>query len=128
MISTLRRSCVELAFALLMSACTTAWHPVPREMLASAETHTYRRVLVVTRDGYERQLVDAVLRPDSLIGTRTDSTRARLALSVSEIVRMESNEHDPAPAVHSVVGLLAGAVAVLAEGIGAIFKCTVFKC
>jgi hypothetical protein len=112
-----------------LSACTTAWHPVPPERLASGQTYEYRRVLVVTRDGYERELSDATLRPDSLVGTRADSTRERLAFPVDAIVRLESLDRDARPAITAVVGFLAEGMALLARTTGEIFKCVLLtKC
>ena len=103
-------------------------HPVPATVLESGQTYTFRRVIVVTRDGYERDLVDAELRPDSLVGTLRDSASVRVAMPATEIVRMESEERDPAPVIHAVVGFLGDVAAGLASGIGTILRCSVSRC
>src|SRR6476469_6798034 len=86
-------------FALGSSACTTALQPVPPSVLASGQTYRFHRLLVVTRSGYERTLVDAELRPDSLVGTPVDSANVRFAIPVDDVSRLESDERDAAPAI-----------------------------
>src|SRR6476661_8710340 len=115
---------MAIALALGCSGCTTAMHPVPVSVLESGQTHAFRRVLVVTRDGYERDLVDAELRPDSLVGTLPDSANVRFAMPATEIVRMESEERDPAPVIHAVAGFLGDVAAGLVSGIGTILRCS----
>jgi hypothetical protein len=110
-----------------LSACTTAWHPVPPERIASGQTYEYRRVLVVTRDGYEWELSDAALRPDSLVGTRADAAQERLAVPVDSIVRLESLERYARPAITAVAEFLIVPLALIGRMAGEIFKCMIFK-
>jgi hypothetical protein len=62
---------------LFVVSCTTALHPVPIEVARNGAPQTYKRVLLVTSDGYERRLTDVVVRSDSLFGTLTDSAELR---------------------------------------------------
>ena len=87
---------------LLLVSCSTAWQPVPDETVRLGGAHVYERILLVTHDGHERELTDAVIRPDSLVGMSTDSGQRRLAIPLSDVVRVESREHDATPALSAV--------------------------
>ena len=113
---------------LLVASCTTALHPVPIEVVRNGAPQTYKRVLLVTSDGYERRLIDVVVRSDSLFGTWADSAGVRLAVPVSEIVRLESDEPDIRPAVIGVVGFLAEVGAEIGKVLALIAGCLVLKC
>lgn len=118
-----------LALALLLVAsCTTALHPVPIEVVQSGQQQTYKRVLLVTRDGYERRLTDVVVRSDSLVGTRTDSTDRRLAVAVADIVRLESDEPDIRPALNAVAGFAAEVGVGLVQALALLARCLILKC
>lgn len=113
---------------LLVTSCTTALHPVPIEVVQSGQPRTYKRVLLVTTDGYERRLTNVIVRSDSLVGMRTDSTDQRLAVAVTDIVRLESDVPDIRPAVVAVVEVAAAIAGGIADGIGAIAGCMLFRC
>ena len=113
---------------LLLSACTTAWHPVPVDAVRGGQQQTYRRVLLVTRDGYERELTDVLVRSDSLMGTRADSTHQRIAVAVSEIVRLESRESDPGPALAYVGGFVRDVAVGVARLFGEFARCLLLRC
>lgn len=117
-----------LGLLLLVGSCTTALHPVPIEVVQSGQPQAYKRVLLVTNDGYERRLTDVVVRSDSLFGTRTDSANLRLSVAVSDIVRLESDVPDIRPAVLAVVEVAAAIAGGIAEGIGVIAGCMLFRC
>lgn len=123
-----RGTCWVVGALLLVTSCTTALHPVPINVVQSGQTQTYKRVLLVTTDGYERRLTDVIVHSDSLVGTRTDSTDQRLAVAVRDIVRLESDVPDVRPAVVAVVEAAAAIVGGIAEGIGMIARCMLFRC
>lgn len=113
---------------LLVASCTTALHPVPIEVVQSGREQTYKRVLLVTRDGYERRLTDVVVRSDSLVGTRTDSTGQRLAVTVSGIVRLESEEADIRLALDAVAGVAGDILVGIAQALALLARCLLLKC
>jgi hypothetical protein len=113
---------------LLVTSCTTALHPVPIGVVQSGQPQRYKRVLLVTTDGYERRLTDVVVRSDSLVGTRTDSTDQRLAVALTDIVRLESDEPDIRPAVIAVVGFAAEVWAGMVQALAVLAGCLILKC
>jgi len=93
-------ACALLASWLI--ACHRSYHPVPAATIDSGSSREYRRLLVVTRDGYELQLVHAFIRPDSVVGFEKGKDRGllgateeprRLAFGRDQIVRVESYEY-----------------------------------
>jgi len=114
--------------ALGESACTTALKPVPPSVLASGQTYRFRRLLVVTRSGYERTLVDAELRPDSVVGMLIDSAGVRFAIPVGEVSRLESEERDAAPAINAVFGFIGDAAVGFYRMLGELLRCSVRQC
>jgi hypothetical protein len=110
------------------SACTTALKPVPPSVLASCLPYRFRRLLVVTRSGYERTLVDAELRPDSVVGTLIDSAGVRFAIPVDEVSRLESEERDAAPAINAVFGFIGDAAVGFYRMLGELLRCSVRQC
>ena len=122
------RLVLTLAVASVCTACTTSMHAVPAGVVTNGQTRTFHRVLVVTSSGYQRTLINAELRSDSLVGTLADSTKGRVAIPVTDISRMESEEHDPAPGVKAVAGFFGGVIGGLIRGMGNIVKCTFTRC
>jgi hypothetical protein len=118
--------CFTLMFA--ASACTSAMHPVPASVLASGRTRSFHRALVVTRTGFERMLVDADLRPDSLVGMLADSAGVRFAIPTADVARLESEERDPAPVVGAVVGFIGEVGAGFYRMLGTMLRCTFSRC
>jgi hypothetical protein len=90
-------------FASGMFACRQAYRPVPAATLDSGSEREYRKLLVVTRDGYQMELVHAFIRPDSVVGFTPDRDNRRLAFAHDNIARIEraewsvKGEHPPSP-------------------------------
>jgi hypothetical protein len=85
--------------------------------------------MLITRDGYERHLTDAVIRPDSIVGMGTDSLQGqRIAVAQQDVVRVESREHDPAPALGAAGGFLANMAGEFGRLVGTLFRCLLLRC
>jgi len=86
-----------------LGACSQSYHPVSSTIVDSGSQREYGRLLIVTREGYELELVHAFIRPDSVVGfergkdvgllERKEPAR-RLAFAHDQIVRVESYERD----------------------------------
>ena len=113
---------------LLVAGCTTAWHVVPMDAVTSGQRQSFKRILLITRDGYERELIDVVVRSDSLIGIGTDSAHQRHAVALPAIVRIESREPDPAPALAAVGGFALDVATTFVKMVGLLATCIVFRC
>jgi hypothetical protein len=99
----MRRVAASALLASWVTACHQSYHPVPAATVDSGSPREYGRLLVVTRDGYELELVRAFIRPDSVVGFEKQKDRAllqarepprRLAFARDQIVRVESYERD----------------------------------
>jgi hypothetical protein len=115
-------------FASWLLSCQT-YRQVPTTTVDSGSPHEYGRLLVVTRDGYELELVHAFIRPDSVVGFAKGKDRGllqakeqprRLAFAHDQIVRIESYERDTGETVKQVTAPPPGADL---GGIGEVVTC-----
>jgi hypothetical protein len=99
----MRRVAASALLASGMIACHQSYHPVPASAVDGGSPREYGRLLVVTRDGYELELVHAFIRPDSVVGFEKGKDRGllqareeprRLAFAREQIIRVESYEWD----------------------------------
>jgi hypothetical protein len=99
----MRRVAASALLASWLIACHQSYHPVPAATVDSGSPREYGRLLVVTRDGYELELVHAFIRPDSVVGFEKGKDRGllqakeeprRLAFARDQIVRVENYERD----------------------------------
>jgi hypothetical protein len=89
----------------------------------------YPALLVVTADGNQREIVDAVIRPDSIVGTRTDSLAGqRFAIAQGDVARVESRESDAAPVLGAIGGFLLDIVRGFGQLVGSMFRCILLRC
>jgi hypothetical protein len=84
-------------------SCSQSYHQVPAATFDGGSQREYAQLLVVTRDGYELELVHAFIRADSVVGFVKGRDRGlleareapqRFALAHDQIVRVESYERD----------------------------------
>lgn len=114
----MRRLLALLVSSLILSGCT-AWHPVAAATLDQGSARVYKRLRVVTRDGYEVQITDASIRTDSVVGSSTGADAGQhVAYSHDQVVRIESQEPDAAPALEQGRGVLGEAAAQFLKMMG----------
>lgn len=115
--------CRRVMFVLVsvaVSGCLTAWHPVPAATVEQGDTRMYKRLMIITRDGYEVQITNASIRGDSVVGTSTGASAGEhVAFSHEQVVRIESQEPDIAPAKEEARSFMAA----MGQGLGRIFGC-----
>lgn len=116
-----RRLFAVLAVSLISTGCT-AWHPVAASTLDQGSPRVYKRLLVVTRDGYEVQITDASIRIDSVVGTLTGAASGqRAAFSHDQVTRIETQDPDVGPALEQGRGFLAATAAQFLKMMGCVF-------
>ena len=97
----IRRVAASALLASWVLSCQT-YRPVPTPTVDNGSRREYRRLLVVTREGYELELVHAFIRADSVVGFLKgkdlgwlrSETGPRRAFAHDQIVRIESYEYD----------------------------------
>jgi hypothetical protein len=120
--STRYRWTMQLA-ALLLVGCATVWQPVDPAMLGSGASQTYRRVLLMTRDGFERQLTDVVVMRDSVFGTRADSAGPTVAIALADVAHMESAGPESRAALAAVAGFAHDVLVEMGSLAGQFVRC-----
>ena len=123
----IRRVAASVLLASWLLSCQT-YRPVPTPTVNQGSPREYRRLLVVTRDGYELELVHALIRADSVVGFLKgkdlgwlrSETGPRRAFAHDQIVRIESYEYDTR---ETVAQTTAPPPAADMTGTGQIFIC-----
>ena len=124
----IRRASASALVASSLLSCHS-YRPVPAATLDSGSPREYGRILVVTREGYELELVHAFIRADSVVGfvkgketglLQKKSTGERRAFSRDQIARVESYERDRKETVQQATTPPPGADL---GGVGGVFVC-----
>src|SRR5262245_50943813 len=85
----IRRVAASALLASWLLSCRT-YQPVPTTTFEKGRTREYGKLLVITRDRHQVELVHAFIRPDSVVGFTTDRDPRRVAFAHDQIIRVES--------------------------------------
>ncbi len=118
-----RSARITLVTCLCLVGCAGVWQPLSPEVLASGAPQSYDRALVVTRDGYERQLTTVVVARDSLSGTRVDSTELHISVALADVVRLEVPEAGAPSALAAAGGFARDVLVEVGKFTGSFVKC-----
>jgi hypothetical protein len=92
-----------ILICLATTGCAGTWRPLAETTLRADNEQVYERLLIVTRDGCEREVLSAHIQTDSIVGMRsTPPAGERLAIANADVVRAEVREHTTAPVLEAV--------------------------